>query len=443
MQLRALLVSVGLTLLPALAAAQTMGDVESALRAGDVEAAAAAFDAVRDAGADDAAAWESWASMLYRAGEEARAIEVLEGARRIHPGTPRFSFMLGVIHRNAERWDDAIDAFEAQTRSAPDDPAAWASLAQVREAAGDTDGAIEAWTEVQTRAEASGDNDVRASAVAALSRLRGPVTPVTTTTSGDGGATTTAAVGTTGAFTGTDAVPPIPRDDAARQQLMSAYATADAAESAGASAAAAGRWRDAVDAWAAACLHDPARAGAWYRLGTAHAIAGDAAAATSAFRRARELDPSIAGIDARIEAASARAAWDAERGIDRPGYFADPAIRESARADAFDTGRWLLGVRAELDPAAVTDPLIDAERAALEGDTDAWVASSLDAVAAHPDDLARYLGAARALLVAGDLESAAWYVSLFVDLGGSRVDAGPVRTEIDRARAAMAAQGDG
>lgn len=437
MRTRLGLIVLALALLPAAAAAQSMGDVESALRAGDVDAAASAFEAVRDAGADDEAAWESWASMLYRVGEEARAIEVLQDARRVHPGEPRFSFMLGVIHRNAERWDDAVDAFEAQTRADDTDPAAWASLAQACEAAGDTECAVDAWTRIEAVTD---DNEARARATAALARLRGPAVGVVSTDA----PTTTASVATaTGAFAGVDAVPPVPRDERARQALLDAWSDADVAERAGADAAAAGQWRDAVDAWAAACLHDANRAGAWYRLGTAHAIGGDAAAATSAFRRARELDPSIAGIDARIDAAAARAAWDAERGVDRPGYFADPAIREAARYDAFDDGRWLLGVRAELDPAAVTDPLVDAERAAIEGDTASWVDASLDAVAARPDDLPRYLGAARALLVAGEVEAAAWYVAIFVDLGGSRADAGPVRSEIDRARAALATQGDG
>jgi tetratricopeptide (TPR) repeat protein len=425
--------------LPASAIGQTMDDVESALRAGDVAAAVATFEAVRDADAADVDAWEAWASMLYRAGEEALAIEALEGARRIHPSTARFAFMLGVIHRNAERWDDAVGSFEDQTRLAPDDTTAWAALAQAREAAGDTGGAVEAWDEVEARAD---DDDVRARAIAARARLVGPLTVAGESPS----ATQATVVSGTGAFDGAGAVPPIPRSDDARADLLAAWSDADAAEAAGAAAAARGQWRDAIDAWASACLHDAGRAGAWYRLGSAHAIAGDAAAAASAFARARELDPAIAGIDARVEAAIARAAWDAERGIDRPGYFADPAIREAARADAFDTGRWLLGVRAELDPEAMTDPLVDAERAALEGDLDAHVDASLEAVAARPADLPRYLGAARALLLAGDVDAATWYVQLFVDLGGSRVDAGPVRAEIDRVRAATAAatsRGDG
>ena len=97
-----------------------------------------------------------------------------------------------------------------------------------------------------------------------------------------------------------------------------------------------GDWVAAAAAYGAAVREDPAPVEPWYRLGVAHALAGDAASAAVAFRQVRERAPEFPEIDARIAAADARAARDEAEAIDPPGVLDDPAMRAQAREAALE-----------------------------------------------------------------------------------------------------------
>lgn len=202
--------------------------------------------------------------------------------------------------------------------------------------------------------------------------------------------------------------------------------------SAGDAAAAAGDWTTALAEFEAQAVRSE-DAAAWYRVGVARAMVGDAAGAADAFRRVAAIEPAFPDIGARIAAADARAAADAAEALDRPGFFDDPDARIQARRDALERADLLYASRAAAGLPAGAAPQADATEARLIAQPADAVAHALAAVAAEPDDVSRYLAAADALRLAGELEAARYYLDLYADLGGDAAAAAPVRRALDRA----------
>lgn len=200
----------------------------------------------------------------------------------------------------------------------------------------------------------------------------------------------------------------------------------------GEEAAAQGDWDAAVAAFAAAAESSDSAA-AWYRLGVARAVAGDAAGAAHAFRAVAERDPDFPEIGARIAAADARAAADEAELLDRPGFHTDPEVRLEARRDALARADRVYATRAAvgLEPGAGADA--DAAEAVLDADPERAAVYALAAVSADPSDPDAYLAAADALRLAGRLDAARYYLNLHGELGGDPRAAAAVRDALRRA----------
>ncbi len=393
--------------------AQSMDDVEAALGAGDVDGALGAFDAIAS---PSASAYRSFAGALFRAGEFDAALVVVEDAVAAFPDEPRFVYLLGFVHQRAGRCTEARDAYERFLARVPDDAAGWRGRAECAERTGQTSEARASWEQVLQHAD---DADDRAAAEAALATL-------------DGADTATPAAPTQAA----PSAPPAPAPEMTASAAPPAPAPlvhpdASAALAAGTAAADAGDWPAAVLAFAEATRHDPASVDAWYRLGVARAIAGDAAGARDALRRVADLAPSFPDIDALVAAATARAEYDASIALDRPGYFSDAGVRAAARADAFDAGRWLLGVRAELTLDPLVAPASACDRALLEGRIDDAVAFALQAIAASPASPPAWWLAADAHRLAGRYDEARYFIDLYEELGGDAARASALRASLD------------
>ena len=217
--------------------------------------------------------------------------------------------------------------------------------------------------------------------------------------------------------------------DAAAPELSEASRTVTdapdrAAHLAAAEAAvAAGDWAAAASAYGAAVREDPAVVDTWYRLGVAHALAGDAASAAVAFRQVRERVPTFPEIDDRIAAADARAARDEEEAIDAPLVLDDPEARAMAREAALDEQRWMSALRLELVAELGEAPAADHRAFELEGELAAAAVAAEQHLAADPSDTARYLRVARAWWLAADADRARYYLGLFETLGGDPAEA--------------------
>lgn len=200
--------------------------------------------------------------------------------------------------------------------------------------------------------------------------------------------------------------------------------------SVGENAAAAGDWHGAVAAFEAE-VEATDSAAAWYQLGVARALAADASGAAEAFRAVRERDPAFPEIDARIAAAEARAARDAEESVDRAGFQSDADARAEARWDALERGDLLYAGRAAAGLEPESDPRGDAREHRELGAREAAAASAVAAVGAAPTDVERYLAAADALRLADALTEARYFLSLYLEMGGDPLAAAPVRRALD------------
>ena len=190
-----------------------------------------------------------------------------------------------------------------------------------------------------------------------------------------------------------------------------------------AAAVAAGDWVAAAAAYGAVVREDPAPVEPWYRLGVAHALAGDAASAAVAFRQVRERAPEFPEIDASIAAADARAARDEAEAIDPPGVLDDPAMRAQAREAALEDERWMSALRLELVGALGEAPGADQLAFTAEGDLLAAAIAAEQFLAADPGDTDRYLRVARAWWLAADAERASYYLGVYETLGGDPAEA--------------------
>lgn len=456
--------------------AQSMDDVADALASENVDGAMAAFDAFVASGSATSDDFRTFSSRLFRLERSSEAIAVLERGLQSFPDATRFHFMIGTMHRNEGRCTEAIRPLERYTSAQTDDPDGWAALASCYERTGQTGQAIaalERYIATETRADRA---EARAGAQVHLEELRSggavaAAAPVVETppVAAAPQALSPVVAGGDSPFAALDGAPaaaapadqqrdpavaePAPESPAAPAlvaappsapggqdptptRAATSYADVDAAITAGDAAAAARDWETARVAWDAATALDPTRLEAWYRAGVGAAVLGDAERAAQAFRQAQALDPSWSFAGARAAQAEARAEHEASIALDRPGYHTDPGVRAEATLEAVAANRYLDTVRASLGSDTELDPLLVALRARIEGDADVLGDVGLGVVAVAPTDASRFVEAADALRIAGDLDTAAWLLDLYEQIGGEASDRFvAVRAAVGRASA--------
>lgn len=96
------------------------------------------------------------AHMAMQRGDSARAVSLLQDAARVHPAHIRLAIDLAIALANTDRVAEAIAALEAGLGHTTSYPPAWLLLAQLRQAAGDADGALKATYQAVTRAQRAG-----------------------------------------------------------------------------------------------------------------------------------------------------------------------------------------------------------------------------------------------------------------------------------------------
>lgn len=226
------------------------------------------------------------------------------------------------------------------------------------------------------------------------------------------------------------------------QSSPNTLAVADSASSVGATAtiasgleegdrfARSGDWASARGVYEDATERSADSVAGWYRLGVARAIGGDASGAAEAFRRVRQLAPELPEIDNIIAAAEERAAYDEEQALDPSAVFADVNARTAARSEALAARLWLHGVRYELVGEPGEAPAADALTASLEGGAVAAAEAASHAAAQNHQDPSHYLVAAQRWLLAGDLERARYFLSLYETFEGDPSVAAPLFEEL-------------
>ena len=96
------------------------------------------------------------AHMALQRGDPARAIALLEAAVWANPENIRIAIDLAIALANTERIAQAIAVLEAGLGRTAGHPPAWLLLSQLRQAAGDADGALKAAYQAVTRAQRAG-----------------------------------------------------------------------------------------------------------------------------------------------------------------------------------------------------------------------------------------------------------------------------------------------
>jgi len=96
------------------------------------------------------------AHMALQRGDSARAVSLLRDAARVHPENIRLAIDLAIALANTQRIAEAIATLEAGLRHTASHPPAWLLLGQLRQAAGDGDGALKATYQAVTRAQRAG-----------------------------------------------------------------------------------------------------------------------------------------------------------------------------------------------------------------------------------------------------------------------------------------------
>jgi aspartate beta-hydroxylase len=96
------------------------------------------------------------AHLAMQRGDSARAVSLLRDAVRVHPTHIRVAIDLAIALANSERIGEAITALEAGLQHTASYPPAWLLLGQLRQAAGDADGALKAAYQAVTRAQRAG-----------------------------------------------------------------------------------------------------------------------------------------------------------------------------------------------------------------------------------------------------------------------------------------------
>lgn len=96
------------------------------------------------------------AHMAMQRGDTARAVSLLREAARLHPTNIRLAIDLAIALANAGAIPEAVAALESGLRQTADYPPAWLLLGQLRQAAGDADGALKAAYQAVTRAQRAG-----------------------------------------------------------------------------------------------------------------------------------------------------------------------------------------------------------------------------------------------------------------------------------------------
>ena len=96
------------------------------------------------------------ARLALRRGDSTRAVQLLQAAARTNPTNPQLGVDLAVALANAERLPEAITTIEATLSNTPSHCAAWLLLGQLREASGDSSGALKAVYQAVTRAQRAG-----------------------------------------------------------------------------------------------------------------------------------------------------------------------------------------------------------------------------------------------------------------------------------------------
>lgn len=96
------------------------------------------------------------AQLALRRGQAAIAVRLLESALRLDPGHPQLGVDLAVALANADDLAAAITSLQATLSRTPGSPPAWLLLGQLREATGDSLGALKAWYQAITRAQRAG-----------------------------------------------------------------------------------------------------------------------------------------------------------------------------------------------------------------------------------------------------------------------------------------------
>ena len=96
------------------------------------------------------------AHLAMQRGDAARAVSLLQAAVGVHPANIRLAIDLAIALANSGRMAEAIAALEAGLRQTTSYPPAWLLLGQLRQAAGDPDGALKAAYQAVTRAQRVG-----------------------------------------------------------------------------------------------------------------------------------------------------------------------------------------------------------------------------------------------------------------------------------------------
>lgn len=96
------------------------------------------------------------ASLAHKRGDSERAIALLQNAAQAHPEDIRVAVELALALAHAQRLGPAIATLENGLGRAPDHPAAWLLLWQLRRATGDSGAALKAAYQAVTRAQRAG-----------------------------------------------------------------------------------------------------------------------------------------------------------------------------------------------------------------------------------------------------------------------------------------------
>ena len=423
------------------ASAQSFDDIEAAFQDGDSATADRLWEERVEADAATVDDYRLYARLLARGSRNNDALNVLLQGLERYPDANQFHMMVAFIHRRAERYDAAIDAYEEFLSNEPEDPDGLFGLAESYRLSGRTDDAIDLYGRYLEREDRESKEAQRALAEGHLAGLTGQVVD-------DAPAQDSAAPDTDEpeqvAATSTGSASPFRSTSEQAPTTSEPFVAPDIEIDAGASdlsaidAAAMGdvamseaRYDAAVEAYRqAVAAGDGVRD--WYKLGVALAVSGDVETAVAAFHRVRDAEAGFPGIDDIIEQAEARAQRDRDLALDRPGYFTDDDVRAASRTDAIVDGNWLLEVRSRIGSTPLSNAEADAYVALLEGRPEEAAESAMQALGNTPGELVLYLLVADAYRLSGDATIARYFVDLYAELGGPEEDAEALVAAIER-----------
>jgi tetratricopeptide (TPR) repeat protein len=169
---------------------------------------------------------------------------------------------------------------------------------------------------------------------------------------------------------------------------------------------------------------DPARADLWYRLAVVRALQGNTPGCVDAFETAADLDPTLPGLDGRLQRAQARAAWEEAHALDPPGYFDDLVLRRAGGAQAAAHGWWASVQRVRWMGAGQADVPLEADWARARGEGERAFPLALASLQDDPLDPLAWERALHAALLAGETPTADRLLRAWVALDGpaERVD---------------------